>query len=638
MSLETLHLSHSYGQHRVLQDINLKIHRGQFVALVGPSGCHRKGQSILMYDGSVKKVEDIVVGDQLMGMDSTPRTVLSLIRGHGRMVMINPIKGESFAVNEDHILSLIRRSHGKKNKTDNKKGEIIDVSVKEWFKWSRTRKSLYKLFRTGVDFDNCDKKLLLVDPYFLGTLIGDGGLTDTTPDITTLDFEIIHEIVRQSKKWGLRVSSYLKDNTKAVTFRLVGKKGKKNPLTNSLKKLGLWGKGSANKFIPQVYLTSSYGNRLELLAGLIDTDGDYKRCFYFTSTSEKLVEDVVFLSKSLGFAAYKSGPFTKKNQNGVECICWRTTISGNLDLIPTKIARKKAAPRKQIKSVLVAGFSAKRLKKEEDYFGFNVDGDNRYLMGDFTVTHNCGKSTLLRAILGTHPPTNGAAYIDGKQIDGPTRSVGIVYQHYSLYDFLTARENVAFGPKLDQTSLPFRFFCFWEWNKLHKRMLEEADELLTEFGLEEAINQYPTGLSGGMRQRVAIAQALIMKPKVLLLDEPFGALDEITRHELQMTLLKLYQQNVAATEKGQEPPYTVIFVTHELNEAFYVADRVIGLSQYHGRGYAGASIVYDQPAPVFSPTCTRDYTLFHDQKEKMREVVFNERDKPIKDEFIHKWE
>jgi NitT/TauT family transport system ATP-binding protein len=234
----------------------------------------------------------------------------------------------------------------------------------------------------------------------------------------------------------------------------------------------------------------------------------------------------------------------------------------------------------------------------------------------------CGKSTLFKAILGTHLPTEGRVLVDDKIVSGPNRNVGIVYQHYNLYDFLISRKNVAFGLKLDQTNLPFRMFCPWSWKKLYEKMLLQADEMLSKFGLEGALHKYPSELSGGMRQRVAIAQALIMQPKIVLLDEPFGALDEITRSELQTFLLKLYQKNLEAKKVGTEPPYTVMLVTHELNEAFYVADRVIGLTQYHTKGFLGATIMYDEPAPVFGPNDPRDFSIFQKQKEELKKLVF----------------
>jgi NitT/TauT family transport system ATP-binding protein len=130
-------------------------------------------------------------------------------------------------------------------------------------------------------------------------------------------------------------------------------------------------------------------------------------------------------------------------------------------------------------------------------------------------------------------------------------------------------------------------------------------------------------MSGGMRQRVAIAQSLVLQPSILLLDEPFGALDEATREELQLMLLRLYEENLAARERGQPPPFTILLVTHELNEALYVSDRVLGLSQYHGDGAEGATIVYDQPAPIFGVTDPRDFARFNDQKDELRRAVFD---------------
>lgn len=250
----------------------------------------------------------------------------------------------------------------------------------------------------------------------------------------------------------------------------------------------------------------------------------------------------------------------------------------------------------------------------------------------------CGKSTLLRAILGTHPPTEGQITVGGRPVTEPTREVGIVYQHYSLYDFLTARQNVAFGLMLDQTSTPYRVFKYPAWRKLRQQHLEQADELLEKVNLLAARDQYPSEMSGGMRQRVAIAQALIMQPSVLLLDEPFGALDEATREELQLMLLRLYEENVRARAENRSPPYTVIIVTHELNEALFVSDRVIGLSQYHADGANGATILYDRPAPIFTPDEPRDLSRFAAQKEELIDCVFSPEFKRDHREFITFWQ
>ena len=265
-------------------------------------------------------------------------------------------------------------------------------------------------------------------------------------------------------------------------------------------------------------------------------------------------------------------------------------------------------------------------------------GDNRVLGGvNLTVPagqivalvgpSGCGKSTLLRTILGTHRPDSGDVRAGGKPVVGPNRDVGIVYQHYSLYEFLTARQNVVLGLKLDRTSLPWRFFQYLEWRRLRAEYEAEADSFLKRVGLSEAADLYPDEMSGGMRQRVAVAQAFVLRPKVVLLDEPFGALDEATREELQLMLLRFAEVNRAELAAGREPTYTILIVTHELNEALYVADRVVGLSQYHPGGpdpeTGGAKIVYDEPAPPFSPDSPRDLERLIAQREELRAAVFD---------------
>jgi NitT/TauT family transport system ATP-binding protein len=262
----------------------------------------------------------------------------------------------------------------------------------------------------------------------------------------------------------------------------------------------------------------------------------------------------------------------------------------------------------------------------------------------------CGKSTLLRAIVGTHLPRQGQILLfpfgqdsAGEAIRGPGRDRGIVYQRYSLFPFLTALENVAIGLSLDQTSFPFRLFCYPKWRKLRKQHRQEAAEFLAKVKLDDAMDLYPYEMSGGMCQRVAIAQALIMKPEIILLDEPFGALDEATREDLQGMLIALYRENQEARKRGEKPPYTLMIVTHELNEAIYVGDRVVGLSQYwdwkcegHER-FPGASIVYDKPAPVFELKSARDFEVFAGQREEIRRTVFEPPKPAPRSEYVTYW-
>lgn len=208
----------------------------------------------------------------------------------------------------------------------------------------------------------------------------------------------------------------------------------------------------------------------------------------------------------------------------------------------------------------------------------------------------CGKSTLLRLILGSDRPTSGSVRIDGDPVVGLSRDRGIVFQQYSLFPHLRVFENIAIGPVLESTSLLERYLLlpsFFRKRRLHRQRVREY---VQRIGFDPAdADKFPYELSGGMRQRVAIAQALIMQPRVLLMDEPFGALDHNTRIDMQLFLL----------EQWKAHRMTVIFVTHDLDEACYLGTRVIGLSQHWsdggGRAGRGSTIVTDVRTPGAHP-------------------------------------
>jgi len=295
------------------------------------------------------------------------------------------------------------------------------------------------------------------------------------------------------------------------------------------------------------------------------------------------------------------------------------------------------------------------IRSVHQWFGNNRvlhDVNLRIVQGQFVALvgpSGCGKSTLLRAVLGTVPQKKGEIVTDGEVVEGPNRNIGIVYQKYGLYPWLTAEQNVAVGPKLDQSEIWERALKPWWWRPLRKKHLAESRELLIKFKLGQFLQHYPFELSGGMQQRVAIAQALIMKPKILLLDEPFGALDEATREELQEMLLSLYQENIAARKAEMDPPWTIVIITHELNEAFYVSDRIIGLSrnwysdQEDGKRICGkdfgATKVWDQCTPVYHPDEPRDFSRFYSMKEALRRVVLESDDGMIdRNEHVSFWD
>ncbi len=224
------------------------------------------------------------------------------------------------------------------------------------------------------------------------------------------------------------------------------------------------------------------------------------------------------------------------------------------------------------------------------------DVDLRVRKGDFISVvgpSGCGKSTLLRLILGSERPSSGRVLVGGRPVDGPSRERGIVFQRYSLFPHLTVRDNIVFGLDLEEFSIPGRFFGYLRYRKKKRHYAERAQEYLERMQLGEAGDKYPHELSGGMRQRVAIAQAAIMEPEILMMDEPFGALDDSTRQEMQVFLLELWERS----------RMTVFFVTHDLEEALFLGTRILVLSQYYlsDDGVGGAKIVTDKEVPGGHP-------------------------------------
>ena len=183
----------------------------------------------------------------------------------------------------------------------------------------------------------------------------------------------------------------------------------------------------------------------------------------------------------------------------------------------------------------------------------------------------CGKTTLLRIIAGLDSATSGSITLDGEIVHNRSSKMAMIFQEYSLYPWRTVLENVTFG---------------LEVQNMEKRPAQEvALEYLNLVGLAEFADRYPYELSGGMRQRVAVARAMAIEPQILLMDEPFGALDAQTRNLLQKELLEIWQK----TKK------TIIFVTHSVDEAVYLADRLVVLTSRPGRVCDIIPIELDRP-------------------------------------------
>lgn len=171
----------------------------------------------------------------------------------------------------------------------------------------------------------------------------------------------------------------------------------------------------------------------------------------------------------------------------------------------------------------------------------------------------CGKSTLLNIIAGLQDATEGKVWVDGKEVEGPGKERGVVFQQYALFPWMTVRKNVEFGLKLQGVK--------------GQELKETAEKYIKMVDLEQFANAYPKELSGGMKQRVAIARAYAVNPQVLLMDEPFGALDAQTRTQLQTELIKTWEQEQK----------TCFFITHDVEEAIILAQRVVIMSARPGR-------------------------------------------------------
>lgn len=216
----------------------------------------------------------------------------------------------------------------------------------------------------------------------------------------------------------------------------------------------------------------------------------------------------------------------------------------------------------------------------------------------------CGKSTLIRILAGLEIPSGGEVSVDGKVVRGPGADRGMVFQSYTLFHWLTVKQNVMFGLKIA--------------GKSSNKAEAEAREWISLVGLERFENAYPNQLSGGMKQRVAIARALANQPKVLLMDEPFGALDAQTRANMQAYLLEIWR-NVDVS---------IIFITHDLDEAIYLADRILVLKANPGRTDELIEVPVPRPRstsqflePPFLATRKRLEELIHPPEKSIRQKL-----------------
>ncbi|HEX5660720.1 MAG TPA: ABC transporter ATP-binding protein [Polyangiales bacterium] len=206
----------------------------------------------------------------------------------------------------------------------------------------------------------------------------------------------------------------------------------------------------------------------------------------------------------------------------------------------------------------------------------------------------CGKSTLIRILAGLDRPSSGAVKLDGEKVEGPCKDRGMVFQGYTLFPWLCVRDNVTFGPRM--AGMPTA------------KANEKAAEWLDVIGLRRFADHYPDQLSGGMKQRVAIARALANEPRILLMDEPFGALDAQTRAGMQAHLIKVWDS----------VDLTILFITHDLDEAVYLSDRIVVLAAHPGRIHEVIEVPVPRPrdrAQFLSPA-------FLATKNRLEELIY----------------
>jgi hypothetical protein len=376
---------------------------GNTLASRGTSKCAAKGTKVIMADGSLRAIEDIRVGDHVMGVDSKPKKVLDTTSGFGPMYWVRQTSGQDYCVNDAHIL------HLKKSKTalgrpsrlfSRWSGPFAEVEVTEFARLTRYWREHLRGYKIPIEFEARD---VPIDPYFLGLWLGDGTGHDTAVAITTPDLEVRQACEAIAEQFGQSVSEYPKVGSKASVLTLCARPEDRydNPIRHRLRELGVMsrqGDRSKNKHIPATYLANSEAVRLEILAGLLDSDGNKDRSGYaFTNTNERLARDAKYLADTLGFRTNIYRIPTKCQT--FEGHAWRVSINGDVWRIPCRVARKR--------------YRQEDLKKNKDWrlsqitiedaghgewFGFSCE-DHLFLLEDCTVTHNSYTHASLAAPL-----------------------------------------------------------------------------------------------------------------------------------------------------------------------------------------------------------------------------------------------
>ena len=355
--------------------------------------CLGKGTRVMMYDGTLRRVEDVQVDDLLMGDDSTPRRVLSLARGREQMYWVRQSFGIDYRVNESHILSVKKsRQEGREPQ-----GTVTDMCVRDFLGRSRKWQNDHKGYKVAVDFP---EQALPLDPYFLGLWLGDG--KSDSARVYSEDQEVVAYLYELAEARGETVSIY--DADRCPAYLVTGGRGgtwKTESVQAKLCALSVLG----DKHVPHLYLANSEANRLALLAGLVDSDGHrnagHGGTIEITQTNKRLAEQIKHLCDTLGFRTSIRAK-TARNQTGFEGTVWRVRFNGDVDRIPTRVARKQAPAWSDFRDWRMSGL---RLEPDgvDDYYGFTIDGNRRFLLEDGTVTHNTALILAMARNAALHP-------------------------------------------------------------------------------------------------------------------------------------------------------------------------------------------------------------------------------------------
>ena len=404
----------------------------------GSGKCFGRGTKIMMSDGTVKNAEDIVVGDFVMGWDSTPRMVLECHKGVGKLYRVSGLSKNrtdySYVCNEEHLLCL-RRTCGVKRGAPE-----LSISIPEFQNLPCHLQAEYNQYIVPIVKFNVEQKQLKLNPYWLGVWLGDG--TSNKPQITTMDDEIVETCYDIAKYYGLKVVSYKnrkRNLSTSYSMTCSSRKCGYNGFVNDLRSIGVFG----NKHIPQEYLIASYEDRMSLLCGLLDTDGgreDYS--ISITQERETLAKQIAFLARSLGFKTTITKKFVKKYNKDY----FRVSIYGETWKIPLRVKHKiieehyAQRPHTLGTHIEDAGVG--------EYFGFQIEGDGKFLLSDCTVVHN---STTFNAIVYA---------LVGETIQGVSKNLVNINTNTGLmvdlffqadgvnYEILRTREHHKYGTSL----------------------------------------------------------------------------------------------------------------------------------------------------------------------------------------------